>query len=397
MKYVFGEYSLAVASQELLKGSTPVQIEPKVFDVLLHLIGNREAVVSKDELIEAVWEGRFISDAAVSSAIHAARNAIGDDGTRQKAIKTLHGKGFRFVAPVVESGFSTGPTRLDKPRQDIYFCHSKDGTRIAYSIAGSGPPLVKTSHWLTHIELDWESPVWNHVHGHFAQTHQLIRFDARGNGLSEWKVDDFSLERQIEDLEAVVEAVGLERFPVLGVSQAAAVSAAYAAKHPERVSRMAFLGGYTRGWRHSGTEKRVKVAEALVSLIENIWGSSGVVQQTFSNIFMPDAPPEYLKWFSELQAQSSNARNAAELMRAIGEVDVRDVLNEVRAPTLVLHARKDGVIHFEEGKSLAASIPGAKFVPLDSANHILPETDPAWHRCANLISEFLAEGNRLPS
>lgn len=391
MKYSFGEFTLDTAGLELRARGAPLSVEPKVLETLIYLVENRDRVVTRDELIDAIWEGRFISDAAVSSAIHAARNAVGDSGTKQSILKTIHGRGFRFIAATVESGAGTVALAEEKPEQDIYFCHSKDGTRIAYSIAGEGPPLIKTSHWLTHVELDWSSPVWKHVHGHFAQTHQLIRYDPRGNGLSEWDVDDFSLDRQVEDLEAVVDAVGLDRFPILGISQAAAVSVAYAVKNSERVTKMAFYGGYACGWRHHGSEKRIKATEATIALIESAWGGTGAVQQLFSSTFMPDAPPENLKWFGELQAQSSNGRNAAKLVEAIGEVDVREILSSVSVPTLVLHARNDAAISFRQGQMLAAGIPGAKFVPLDTSNHILPETDPAWHRCARLIAEFLLE------
>lgn len=391
MNYSFGEFTLDTAGLELRADGAPVSVEPKVLEILIYLVENRDRVVTRDELIDTIWEGRFISDAAVSSAIYAVRNAVGDSGAAQNMVKTMHGRGFRFVASTVESGTGPAAETDEKPEQDIYFCHSKDGTRIAYSIAGEGPPLIKTSHWLTHVELDWNSPVWRHVHRHFAQTHQLIRYDPRGNGLSEWDVDDFSLARQVEDLEAVANAVGLDRFPILGISQAAAVSVAYCVKNPDRVSRMAFYAGYACGWRHHGSEKRIKATEASIALIESVWGGSGAVQQMFSSTFMPDAPPENLKWFSELQAQSSNGRNAAKLVAAIGDVDVRDILGQVSVPTLVLHAREDNAISFRQGQTLAAGIPGARFVPLETSNHILPETDPAWHRCSRLITEFLLE------
>ena len=391
MKHIFEDFVLDAAQRELRQDGAAVAMEPKVFDLLLYLIENSERVVAKDELVDAIWDGRFISDAALSTAISSLRRALGDDGHRQAFVKTMHGRGFRFVAATVQSGAQSKTADVHRDEQSIRFCHSIDGTRIAYARAGDGPPLVKTSHWLTHLEFDWDSPVWNHVHGHLVQSHELIRFDPRGNGLSQWEVEDFSLDRQVEDLEAVVEAAGLDRFPILGVSQAAAVSVAYAVKNPERVTKMVFYGGYAKGWHHSASPQRRETNRAAMTLVENIWGGSMAAQQMFSSLFMPDAPPEYLKWFSELQQTTSSAKNAANLIDMIGHVDVRHLLGQIDVPVLVLHARKDQAVPFRDGQELAAGIPGARFVPLETSNHILPETDPAWHRCARLMTEFLTD------
>ena len=303
-------------------------------------------------------------------------------------VKTMHGRGYRFVAPLVESGERRQPEAV--PEQEIRYCKSADGTRIAYAVAGSGAPLVKTSHWLTHLEFDWHSPVWIHINSALMEGRTLIRYDPRGNGLSDWEVTDFSLERQLEDLEAVVEAVGVEQFPLIGMSQAAAVSAAYAARHPDKVSKLVCLGGYEKGWRQAhGPAGRLQI-EAMIKILEFGWGSETLaIQSMFSSTFMPDAAPEYQKWFSELQRKSATGKNAARLLKAIGDVDVSDILPRVEAETLVLHARSDATIAFRQGQALAAGIPGARFVPLESSNHILPETDPAWHRAAELMREFV--------
>ena len=201
MKYAFDKFLVDTSPRELKASGDPVAVEPKVLDVLVHLIENSNRVVSKDELVEVVWQGRFVSDAAVSSAIKAARRVVGDTGSDQRMVKTMHGRGYRFVAPLVESGERRQPEAV--PEQEIRYCKSADGTRIAYAVAGSGPPLVKTSHWLTHLEFDWHSPVWIHINSALMEGRTLIRYDPRGNGLSDWEVTDFSLERQLEDLEAV--------------------------------------------------------------------------------------------------------------------------------------------------------------------------------------------------
>jgi len=398
MKYFFDTFVLDTALRELSNDGAAMRIEPKVYELLLHLIENRDRVVSKDELLASVWEGRFISEAAMSSAVRSVRKAIGDDGKSQRYVMTLHGCGFRFVAPVVEAGAAQGSPAADHadpdqpPDQDIRFCHSADGTRIAYAIAGSGPPLVKAANWLNHLEFDWESPVWRHFFKELASAHRLIRYDARGNGLSSWGVSDFSLDRQVEDLEAVVDTLGLEQFPLLGLSQGCAKSIAFAARHPERVTKLILLGGYARGWRHRDEPDSVAVGEARCALMRAGWGRDNkAVRQMFTTIYMPDAPAESQTWFTDLQKKTTSPENAAAILMAHGDVDVRGILADVRAPTLVLHSRNDSGVPYDQGQELAAGIEDARFVTLETANHILPVTDPAWKRCMRLIHDFLKD------
>ncbi|HSD68753.1 MAG TPA: alpha/beta fold hydrolase [Woeseiaceae bacterium] len=276
--------------------------------------------------------------------------------------------------------------------QQVRFCMAADGTKIAYATVGEGPPLIKTANWLNHLDFDWESPVWRHVFRGLAEGRTLIRYDARGNGLSDWDVDDFSLERQLSDLEAVVETVGLERFPLLGISQGCAISVEFAVRHPEKVSKLVLLGGYARGWNRVGSPDIVRQAEAMITLVAIGWGRDNpAFRQMFTTMFMPDAPPENQAWFNELQRITTTPRNAARLLRALGEIDVIHRLAEVRTPTLVLHARGDMRIDFLSGREIASGIPGARFVCLDSNNHIMPETDPAWPVALKEIRDFLAE------
>nr|WP_305985951.1 alpha/beta hydrolase [Roseibium sp. MMSF_3544] len=258
-------------------------------------------------------------------------------------------------------------------------------------MSGDGPPLLKTGHWLTHLEFDWESPVWRHVNSGFSETHRLVRYDGRGNGLSEWDVSDFSLTRQVEDLEAVADAAGLCRFPILGVSQAAAFSIVYAAKHPERVSKLILYAGYEKGWRQRGDEEKIKSVEAMLTLMENQWSGSIAVAELISATYMPDAPPDHWQWFSDIQRRSTTGINAAALLQALGNIDVQPFLSEVKAPTLVLQGRNDGVVPLECGQNLAAGIPNAQFVGLDTRNHILHAGDPAWSQVLKLCREFLAD------
>jgi DNA-binding winged helix-turn-helix (wHTH) protein len=253
VQYLFSDHVLDVDRRELRRGSGLIALEPQVFDLLVYLVQNRDRVVSKDDLIAAVWGGRVVSDSTLTSRINAARKAVGDSGERQQLIRTFSRKGIRFVGAVSAPGDPRGPDggALVPPappglRQEIHFCTASDGVRIAYAEVGRGTPLVKAANWLNHLEYDWQSPVWRHLLRAFAADHRLVRYDARGNGLSDWDVDDISFDSFVRDLESVVQATGLQRFALLGMSQGCAVSAAYAVRHPERVSHLVLYGGFAR-------------------------------------------------------------------------------------------------------------------------------------------------------
>lgn len=274
--------------------------------------------------------------------------------------------------------------------QKIGFCNARDGAKIAYATLGSGPPLLKAANWLNHLEFDWASPIWGRSFAAIAHYRTFIRYDERGCGLSDWDVDDLSFEAFVEDLEAVADNLGLERFPLLGISQGAAVSIEYAVRHPERVSGLILIGSYAAGWRHLTDPEEQARREAVLTLTELGWGTDNpAYRHIFSQTFMPDAPPEDLVWFDEFQRQTASPGNAVRFQQAFGLIDVRDRLAEVRAPTIVLHAERDQRIPLEVGRAVADGIPGAQFVPLDSGNHILVESEPAWQECVEAVGTFL--------
>ena len=269
MRYEFDDFVLDTGRVELRRGSKLVDIEPQVFDLLVHLIANQDRVVSSEELFEAVWAGRIVSLSTLTSRINAARKAIGDSGAKQKLIKTIPRRGYRFTAEVITASdeAEAAPEPEATLRQEISFCTSGDKVRIAYAKVGSGPPLVKAGNWLNHLEYDWESPVWSHMLKWMASGRQLIRYDARGNGLSDWDVQDISFDAFVRDLEAVVDAAGLTRFALFGASQGCAVSIAYAVRHPERVSKLVLYGGFARGRRLRGDPVDIEQADAMITLI----------------------------------------------------------------------------------------------------------------------------------
>jgi pimeloyl-ACP methyl ester carboxylesterase/DNA-binding CsgD family transcriptional regulator len=259
--------------------------------------------------------------------------------------------------------------------QEIHFCRAPDGVRLAYARHGSGPPMVKAANWLTHLQYDWESPVWRHWLEELGQMHTVIRYDERGCGLSDRELGEPSLDVWIGDLETVVDAAGVERFTLLGISQGAAVAVAYAVRHPERVERLVLYGGYAQGRNHRD-ERDLGVA--LVAAIRAGWDAPNpAFRRMFTMRFLPEGTPEELEWFDELQVNTASAENAARLHEARSDVDVSELAPLVQAETLVAHATGDGSVPFAQGRLLATLIPGARLLPLDSSNHLLLPRDPA--------------------
>jgi DNA-binding winged helix-turn-helix (wHTH) protein/pimeloyl-ACP methyl ester carboxylesterase len=397
LQFRFENHVLDVGRRELTRGREPVAIEPQVFDLLVHLVRNRDRVVTKDDLIASIWCGRIVSESTLTSRINAVRKAVGDSGEEQQLIRTVARKGFRFIAEVTESTGSDAPAVPAKTwspapglQQEVHFCTAADGVRIAYATVGQGLPLIKTANWLNHLEYDWESPVWSGFLHALASDYRLIRYDARGNGLSDWEVADLSFEAFVRDLEIVTEVSGLDRFPLLGVSQGCAVCIAYAVRHPERVSRLVLYGGFARGRRKRGSQQEIANSDAVLTLMRQGWGQENpAFRQLFTSLFIPGGTPEQMQWFNDLQRITTSPENAVRLRFAIDDIDVTDLLPRIKAPTLVLHCRNDAVQPFEEGRRIAAGIFGARFVALEGRNHLILKGDPGWGRLLQEIGSFL--------
>jgi pimeloyl-ACP methyl ester carboxylesterase len=276
-------------------------------------------------------------------------------------------------------------------RQRIRFCHAPDGTRIACAEVGDGPPLVKAANYLTHLEFDWESPVWRHWLGALAAGRRLIRYDERGCGLSDWDIEDFSLEAWVADLEAVVEGLGLDRFPLLGISQGGPVAIEYAVRHPEKVTHLVLYGTYARGrFKRSATPEQRQEASTLLELMRLGWGKDNpAFRQTFTTLLIPDGTLDQMRWFNELQRRTTSPDNAVRFEEAFYGLDVTEQARRVAVPTLILHARGDAMIPFEEGRRLAALVPDSVFIPLEGRNHILLEKEPAWTRFVQEVTAFI--------
>jgi class 3 adenylate cyclase/pimeloyl-ACP methyl ester carboxylesterase len=321
--------------------------------------------------------------------------AIGVFGLGAKQIEALP-EAELLQAPMT-AGVSNATQAAVKFEQEIQFCTSQDGVKIAFSRIGRGQPLVKTGNWMTHLEFDFESPIWRHLYRELSRDHTLIRYDARGNGLSDREVEEVSYEAFLRDLEAVVDAAGIERFALLGISQGCAVSIGYAVRHAERVTHLILLGGYPQGWRKRVRPEAEKEQDAaMLTLMRLGWGQENpAFRQLFTSQFIPGGTKEQADWFNELQRVSTSPADAVRNLEANGDIDVAALLSKVTVPTLVLHARDDARVPFDSGRRLAAGIPGARFVPLQSRNHLILENEPAFERFLQEIRTFLGSGSQI--
>jgi pimeloyl-ACP methyl ester carboxylesterase/DNA-binding CsgD family transcriptional regulator len=287
------------------------------------------------------------------------------------------------------------PLAAPKPiRQHIRYVSASDGSRLAWAEAGEGPVLVKAANWLTHLEYEWESPIWKHWLQFFSSHFRFVRYDERGCGLSEWRTGELDVDRWTADLETVIDAAD-PGAPVtlLGISQGSVASISYAIRHPERVARLVLYGGYAHGAYLRGTTESRATYRAMIELARAAWGSDNeTFRQVFTSRFIPDGTREQLKWFNDLCLKTMTGETAARLFDARATVDIEPLLGRMRVPTLVLHARNDAVVPVSEGRLLASAIPGAEFVELDSRNHILLEAEPAWRRFQQAVLDWMRTG-----
>ena len=398
MIYAFDDCELDLRRYELRRDGVVRRIEPQVFDVLLLLVRERDRVVTKEEILDAVWGDRFVSESALTSRIKALRQALGDDGKGQRLVRTVRGRGYQFIADVDERGGppTVTPTALapgEPPPQEIRFCTTDDGVRLAYATMGAGPPLVKVANWLSHLDYDRESVVWRHWLTELSRRHRLVRYDERGCGLSDWEVPEFSFDAWVRDLETIVDTAGIDRFPLLGISQGGAVAIAYAVRHPERVSHLVLLGSFARGRsRRAATPEERELEAARSEIVRLGWGRPDpVYRQMFAARFLPEGTQEEWRAFDELQRRSTSPENAWRFVREFSDIDITGIAPQVSVPTLVACARNEPDDVFEQSRELASLIPGSTLLPLDSCNHLLPERDPAWPRFLAAMEAFLAD------
>jgi pimeloyl-ACP methyl ester carboxylesterase/DNA-binding winged helix-turn-helix (wHTH) protein len=360
------------------------------FAVLRMFVARPGRVISRDGLLDAFANRRFDPfDRSVDVLIGKLRRKIEPDPKQPRLIVTVPGEGYRFDGLRFRPPDEAVEPERTKAAQTIKYCRAPDGVHLAYAISGSGPFLVKSGNWMNHLEYDWESPIWRHVFRGLSRGHTLIRYDARGNGMSDWDVDTLSLDAWVTDLEMVVDAVGVERFALLGISQGGPVAVAYSVLRPERVSHLILYGAFALGGKKRAPAEK-EMREAMATLMRLGWGADNPsFRQMFTARFLPDATHEQVDFFNELQRKTTSPECAARFFDVVGDFDITELLSKVEAPTLVMHVRDDQMVPFEAGRQLAASIPDARFALLPGRNHLFLEHEPASARFFEEISLFL--------
>ncbi len=391
MRLTFHGCELDLKRHSFSRNGEERPLEPQVFDLLALLCQHADTLVTRDQIITEVWQGRIVSEAAISSRINSVRRAIGDDGRRQAMLRTVPRLGFQFIGPVEVDGAAARPAASETTTaQAIRMTRSRDGTGIAFATTGQGPPLLRAGHFLTHLEQDWHSPIWRPILEDIGQHFSFVRYDQRATGLSDQTVVGLDLDCLVDDLAAVAEAAGLDRFPIFAASQGVPVAIAYAVRHPEKVSKLVLYGGYAQGRSRRGTAEERENAEAIKTVIRNGWGRRGAAfAAAFSTLYMPDATQDQIAHMRDLQLASATPENAVALRVAIDQFDVTGLLERVRAPTLVVHAREDSVHPVEQASVLATGIPGAELHVVEGRNHIPLWQTQSWQSVMQAMLRFL--------
>lgn len=371
-------------------------LSPKAAAVLGALIANPGTVLSREDILKEVWQGLNVSPDLVREYIFEIRKALNDDARKPKFVETVGRRGFRLIGSVsitsdeVRSSTTSFIPARPNPMPLVKFCHSADGTSIAHAQSGDGYPLLISGSWMTHLEQDWENPAFGDYIRHLSDRFSVIRYDQRGNGLSQWDNVDINFDRMVDDMEVVVDAYGHEKVAILGLSQGASVSIAYALRNPQRISHLILSGGYARGRRQRGNSADIEESEALVNLIRNSWGNENpAIRQILTTLFMPDASKDEMEWFNEFQKLCGPAGNIAQFRALFDDMNVTQLLPKVAIPTLVLHSDRDAVAPLSEGKFLATQIPGASFVQLNSPNHLLFASEQDFPKMITSIQDFI--------
>lgn len=390
--YRFGPFQLDVRERRLSRGADLIPLRLKVFDTLRVLVENGGRLVTKEALLDAVWPETAVEENNLNHNVSVLRKALGERATGQQYIETVPRVGYRFIADVetAEPRAGAAIASAAKLRQEIRYCTTSDGVRLAYATVGSGPPLVKASNWLTHLDLEWSSPLWRHWWSALSLHHRVLRYDERGNGMSQRNIGDVGLDTWVQDLETVVDAAGFERFPLLGISRGGPIAIAYAVKHPERVTHLVLYGAFAAGRIHVGSPDQIEERRALISLTRLGWGHDNpAFRRLFTARFIPEGTAEHEKWFDELQRISTSPEHAALLMERADTVNVQPLLPNVRTPTLVVHCDRDGAVPADRGREIAAAIPNARYVSLPGRNHLMLEDEPAWTMFLEELGLFL--------
>lgn len=399
MIYEIADFSFDTDRRVLSREGAVVPIEPQVFDLIRHLAENAGRVVSKDELTDAVWNGRIVSDATISARINAARVALGDDGKRQAVIRTVPRRGVEMVADVAADSESDVdeaalPTPEPELRQTIRYTYASDGLSLAWSSAGLGPPVLIGAHHLSNLERDFTRTLLGPGFQRLARNNRIVRYDIRGTGLSDPITGSDALDKHVGDMLAVADATGLERFPIVACLQSAVVAIRLAAEHPHRVSRLVIQTGYARGRNVRGAATDKPTQDPLIALLESGgWGdTSNGFMRAWVTMILPHMSVEEISELIHLICDEASPEDALAQRAVIDSFDVTGDLARVQCPALVIHARNCSIHPVAEGRRLAAGINGGEFLEVDSANTFCVASDPSFDQQIEAVFEFLARG-----
>ncbi len=396
MGFRFESFELDVQERRLLRSGELIPLRAKVFDTLCILVENHGRLIRKDDLMQRLWPDSVVEDNNLDHNISKLRRALQDGANGQKFIETVPRQGYRFVAKVQQ--VPTGPAlhKVDASpatepisEQEIQTFITSDGVRIAYTIGGSGPPLVRAVNWVNHLDFEWKHPFRRHWFSEIMCHNTFLRYDQRGSGLSDWNVEDLSFERSLADFDELISGIGWDKFALVGSCQGGAIGAAYAARHPERVTKLVLTGAFARGWPPPDS-MLTEQFNAMLTLIRLGWGRDNpAFRQLWTTLFRPDASPAETEWMNELQRITSSPENAARMLSEFPKIDITDLLPKVCCPTLVIHSRDEAVVPVQEGRLIASRIRGARFVELPSRSHEVVPGEPAWQIFVEEFSKFL--------
>lgn len=395
-KYSFDQYLLDVEERRLIRGNDEIRLRGKLFETLRVLVENAGQLVRKDQLMQAVWPDSVVEENNVDHCISQLRKLLHPG----KYIETVPRHGYRFVGEVTLVGevkvskpgprlVTAEPLPIAADTPEVRFFTTSDGARIAYTLAGSGPVIVRTVDWLNHLDFEWRSPILRDWLSEIMRHNTLLRYDQRGSGLSGWEVEDFSFERTVRDFEELIEATGLEKFAIYGGCHGAAIATAYAARHPQRVNRLILNGAFANGWP-TPSPGSAEQLNAMLTLIRHGWGQDNpAFRQMWSTMFRPDANSEQMEWMNELQRIGASPENAARMLGQFPSFKIFDLLPSISCPTLVMHSRDDAAVPVQDGRLIASRIRGARFVELPSRSHLVAPGDPAWELFVEEFSTFM--------
>ena len=386
--YNFTDCELDTASQHLTRGGSEVAIEPQVFDLLRLLVENPSRLVTRDEIVDSVWGGRIVSESAISARIAAARKAVGDDGKRQEVIRTHHGRGLEFVA-LVKTTAATASVQQDQlGAPQVRYTHSVRGHSLAYLVSGSGPPLFQVDGPPLSKEKAWHISILREGYEAYRKGRTFVQMDWAGTGLSEAFDDALSVEENVEDMISVADAAGIDQFALMSESGACLEAVTLAAMHPERVARMIVVGGYAEGRELREKEGR---PEVLKTMMEAGWDQlEGGIATAFMTAYFPDGPSEAVPQMVGLMQQSASRAFTLSMRQRSNNAATIHLLDQVRCPTLIVQGRNDAIHPLVQAQKLAAGIPNAELLVLESANHLPLPGHRTWDRFILALEAFLS-------